>query len=121
VCYSGVSMPGYGSHPPGSGRGWSPSTNGYLKITHRGPDRGKYLHRVVSQEALADAGRRWPEVRWEVHHQDFDKTHCCRENLVLLDKRLHSDVVLTGVNQQRRRRRQQDMMLVEMLIGGGRK
>jgi hypothetical protein len=105
--------------PKGSGRGWSLSIVGYLRITRRGPDRGKYVHRVVSREALEEAGRRWPEVRWEVHHQDFDKTHCCRENLVLLDRRLHSNVVLAGINRRRRERARRNMGLVEMLTGGG--
>lgn len=78
----------------GAGTGTCITAKGYVRITRRGPDRNKLVHRMV----MAAMCREWcyyplgldgvPEGM-EVHHQDFGHAHNCRPNLVLLDPFLH--------------------------------
>ncbi len=82
---------------PGTGPGVCVTAKGYLRITRRGPHRDKLVHRVVMAGLCRQFcyyplnGGGLPEGM-EVHHQDFDKTHNCPSNLLLLDPALHSEM-----------------------------
>lgn len=85
----------------GSGTGLSTRKDGYVVVTRRGPDRGKLQHRMV----MAEMCREWcywplgeggiPEG-FDVHHQDMQRGHNCRSNLVLLDHLLHQHMDRNG-------------------------
>ena len=64
---------------------------GYLRIfSKKEGNRGKYIHRVVAEEAWKEAtGKELPEDK-EIHHINWNKECFCRENLLILDRRLHN-------------------------------
>jgi hypothetical protein len=78
----------------GSGTGMVVNEWGYLRYTRRGPLRNRLVHRAVMAEMCREFcyyplnGNGLP-AGMEVHHQDFDRRHNCRANLVLLDPALH--------------------------------
>jgi hypothetical protein len=78
----------------GTGAGTCLTSKGYLQVTRRGPDRNKLAHRMI-MAAMCRESCYWPlgsdglPPGMEVHHQDFDRTHNCPSNLVLLNPSLH--------------------------------
>jgi hypothetical protein len=52
---------------------------GYYRI-NGGLNRNEYLHRAVWEKV---AGRPIPDG-WHIHHQDFNKKHCCPHNLIAM-------------------------------------
>lgn len=60
------------------------NAKGYYRI-NGGKYRKQYLHRAVWEIV---AGKKLPDG-WHVHHQDFDKTHCCPENLIAMPPELN--------------------------------
>lgn len=82
--------------------------DGYIRIT-AGPWRNRMLHRII-------ADIKWRECHFDVklgvpvrgfpmpknlhvHHMDFKKTHCCAENLIIMDEALH--LGCNGFNSRR--------------------
>lgn len=67
---------------------------GYKRF-HKGPNRGKYEHRVVMAELCGEwcwyplnLSTGLPEG-FTVDHLDHDRQHNCHQNLVLLQKEIH--------------------------------
>ena len=69
-------------HPKWRG-GKSRNVDGYVRLT-AGENRGKYEHRVVMEKSLGRSLSEFPGL--EVHHLDFDRSHNCPGNLMLLDE-----------------------------------
>lgn len=69
--------------------GVSPSTQGYILVTH-GPDAGKMKHRIVVERRLKRPLR--PEEI--VHHRDHDKTNNRSSNLVVMTRATHASLHL---------------------------
>ena len=76
---------------------------GYRRIM-AGSHRGKYEHRRVMEEMLEHplcAPYVFPErgvipAGFTVEHLDHTRAHNCRENLMLLDERLHNAITQAG-------------------------
>lgn len=80
----------------GSGKGTRVHAEGYIQIIRRGPWRGWLEHRKVMLEACREfcyypVDGNLPEGL-TVEHLDHVKIHNCRENLMLLDKRIHDAI-----------------------------
>jgi len=74
-------------HPKWKG-GAHRSKPGYVRVT-AGPDRGKYLHRLVASKAWEQThGVPLPDD-YQVHHLDFCRWHNCLQNLLILGPGLH--------------------------------
>lgn len=80
----------------GSGSGIHTHAKGYLRISRRGPWRNWLVHRKVMLEACQEFcyypvdGNLPPGMT--VEHLDHNRQHNCRENLMLLDKRIHDAI-----------------------------
>lgn len=78
----------------GAGSGVCLSQKGYLQVTRRGPDRNKYVHRLVAAAMCREwcyypVGEDGLPEGMEVHHADFNKLHNCPSNLILVDSAFH--------------------------------
>ena len=78
----------------GTGSGVYRDHNGYLRVGRRGPNRKKYVHRLVVAD-LCQIHCFYPlngdglPPNMDVHHSDFDKTHNCPSNLILMESAFH--------------------------------
>lgn len=78
----------------GQGSGIGLHEKGYRRIWRRGPLYGKLEHRVVMAGMCREYcyyplnGDGMPHG-FDVHHQDFHKTHNCPSNLLLIEHVLH--------------------------------
>lgn len=78
----------------GSGAGFGRHDKGYLRCWRRGPDYGRLAHRMVMARVCAEfcyyplAADGLPSG-FDLHHIDFDKTHNCPSNLLLLEHTFH--------------------------------
>lgn len=61
---------------------------GYIRIS-AGPWRGEYLHRVIASLLWRQTHGVPLPSNLQVHHIDGIRTHCCPENLLILDRHLH--------------------------------
>jgi hypothetical protein len=73
------------------------TAKGHLRIHSRGPNRGKYVHRLIADTLCREFcvyGAGLPD--WlHVHHVNYKKDHNCACNFILLDEALHN-----GTNTQ---------------------
>jgi len=75
------------THPKWRG-GLYETKDGYVVVS-AGKHRGKYLHRLVSDGNLKKYWGRGLRKNEEVHHMDFNRSHNCPGNLLIIDERLH--------------------------------
>jgi hypothetical protein len=73
------------------------TAKGHLRVHSRGPNRDKYVHRLIADRLCREFcvyGAGLPD--WlHVHHVNFKKDHNCACNFILLDEALHN-----GTNTQ---------------------
>jgi hypothetical protein len=96
---------------PGQGSGVCQHSYGYLQITRRGPYRNWLVHRKVMLDMCLEQcyyvlpigknGLPTLPDGMTVEHIDHRRQHNCRQNLMLLDKRIHDAISLDHGNMRR--------------------
>jgi hypothetical protein len=78
----------------GSGKGFTQTPRGYIRITRRGPYYLWYEHRAVMHKLMQDFSYYGKEIPdgFHVHHVDGVAHHNCPENLMLMDRALHDGI-----------------------------
>lgn len=86
------------------GEGVRLTDRGHLRYTSPKELKGKYVHRVLVDKLLEEtpfsikALLPWP---YEVHHLDFNKTHNCSYNLLLISPSFHSHITSDGMRGEK--------------------